>query len=447
MPAWAAFLLKEAAKDPKKFMKKIATLIIGAAASILIICIIALNMIATLLDHTGTVKKDENLKETEIYQFIDGIHTEYLEELREAEQAIREKIIEVNTYIEQEEQEFTDPETGETYTEMVDVEKCDVNVTSQINSLNYSYYFAYINYESKVMWGEKFESHDINKKELALFTRKISVLQLEYDDTYQIDLLDKKALKQILRHIEELGRIDDEVTAAYMENLIMSPGEVAIEFFPNEPETQEYMVSFELYCDFLDFNNIGQGGIDIDTGEDYEGKEEIGDIIDKIEDDEICLGVPKYYQNRYKNPYGNGTIASSGCAPTSIAMCLSYLKKESITPVDVVNWTGNRYYVPGQGSSWAIFSACANHWGVGCSSIGRNAEAVINALKAGKPVIASMGPGTFTKAGHLIVIKGVTKDGYFMINDPNEGNFNKYGTERFSINTVMSQSKQFWAFG
>lgn len=109
MPAWAAFLLKEAAKDPKKFMKKIATLIIGAAASILIICIIALNMIATLLDHTGTVKKDENLKETEIYQFIDGIHTEYLEELREAEQAIREKIIEVNTYIEQEEQEFTIP--------------------------------------------------------------------------------------------------------------------------------------------------------------------------------------------------------------------------------------------------------------------------------------------------------------------------------------------------
>ena len=115
--------------------------------------------------------------------------------------------------------------------------------------------------------------------------------------------------------------------------------------------------------------------------------------------------------------------------------------------MDVVNWTGNRYYVPGQGSSWSIFSACASHWGVGCSSIGRNAEAVINALKAGKPVIASMGPGTFTKAGHLIVIKGVTKDGYFIINDPNEGNFNKYGTERFSINTVMSQSKQFWAFG
>lgn len=446
MPTWAVMLLKKAASDPKKFVRDILCLLMGGLAAILVICIIALNMIASLLEHVGVVKQDEDLTDTEIYLFIDEIHNDYLEEIREAEQRIREKIIEANTYTVQEEQEVTDPETGTTSIELVDVEKCDVDVTAQINSINYAYYLAYINYESEVMFGQKFEDTNENEKKLAIFTRKLSVLTLDYNEFYEIDLLDKKAVDEVIREIERLGRIDDEVQTAKLENRIMSPQETADEFFPEEPENQEYLVSFELYCDFLDFYEVGQGGVDVSTGDDYEDSE-MEEIIDQIGEEEVNLGVPKYYQNRYRNPYGNGTIASSGCAPTSIAMCISYLLGQSVTPPDVVAWTGNRYYVSGQGSSWAIFEACADHWGVGCSTIGKSVESIMEALRSGKPVIASMGPGTFTKGGHLIVIKGFTADGYFLVNDPNEGNWNKYGTERFSFSTVLSQAKQFWAFG
>lgn len=49
----------------------------------------------------------------------------------------------------------------------------------------------------------------------------------------------------------------------------------------------------------------------------------------------------------------------------------------------------------------------------------KSPQSVLDALASGKPVIASMSPGTFTKGGHFIVIRGVTADGYFLINDPN----------------------------
>ena len=93
MPTWAVMLLKKAASDPKKFVRDILCLLMGGLAAILVICIIALNMIASLLEHVGVVKQDEDLTDTEIYLFIDEIHNDYLEEIREAEQRIREKII------------------------------------------------------------------------------------------------------------------------------------------------------------------------------------------------------------------------------------------------------------------------------------------------------------------------------------------------------------------
>lgn len=447
MPTWAVLLLKRAASDPKQFIKDVVGLLMGLLAAIIVIGIIALNMIASLLEHVGVVRENEDLTQTEIYLFLDEIHTDYLDELREAEQKIEDKIIEANTYTELEEQEVTDPETGKTHTELVEVDKCDVSVTKQVNSINYAYYLSYINYDSEVMWGEKYDTSKENRKSLESYTRTLSVLTLDYGKQYEIDLLDKGAVEEMLEEIGRLGRVDEEIQTARLENKIMTVQEAADKFFPDDPENQEYVVSFELYCDFLEFYDAGQGGVDIDGG-DYEGKEDLDQIIDQIGEDEVDLGVPKYYQNRFRDyAYGNGTIASSGCAPTAIAMCLSYLLKQSITPPDVVDWTGNRYYVSGQGSSWAIFDACAKHWGVGCSTIGRNAESIMAALKEGRPVIASMGPGTFTKGGHLIVIRGFTSDGYFIVNDPNEGNFKKYGTEKFSFNTVLSQAKQFWAYG
>ena len=57
-------------------------------------------------------------------------------------------------------------------------------------------------------------------------------------------------------------------------------------------------------------------------------------------------------------------------------------------------------------------------YGVTGSWVGNDGEKIVNALNSGHPVIAHMGPGIFTKAGHYIVLRGVTKDGKILVNDP-----------------------------
>ena len=110
-------------------------------------------------------------------------------------------------------------------------------------------------------------------------------------------------------------------------------------------------------------------------------------------------------------PYGSSTIAVSGCAPACLSMAASRLTGDaSITPYRVAQYAASAgYYVPGQGTSWSIFSEGAAAFGVSCRQL---------ALDAGHPVICSMLPGDFTTEGHFIVLSGHTADGY-QVHDPN----------------------------
>lgn len=161
------------------------------------------------------------------------------------------------------------------------------------------------------------------------------------------------------------------------------------------------------------------------------------------------MAIPLYYQysGGWQNiAFGGGNIASSGCSVTCIGMVFSYLLGERITPDQLVAWTGNRYYVHPAGQSWSIFSACAGQWGVQCQNLGTNANAVVNALSSGKPVIASMGPGTFTKKGHFIVLRGVTESGKILVNDPSDNASKNHVNKEFDLSLIMREAKNFWCF-
>lgn len=161
---------------------------------------------------------------------------------------------------------------------------------------------------------------------------------------------------------------------------------------------------------------------------------------------ETLSEVPYYCQwdSRWAaKSYGNGTIKSSGCGPTCCAMVVSYFTGQAVTPADLVDQIGNTYYVSGKGSSWGLFPGVAGMYGIKCTDLGKSLTSAIDALRSGHVVIASMGPGTFTKAGHFIVLTGVTADGNVTVNDPAHPDF---CSRSFAPDIFSREAKNYWKF-
>lgn len=157
-----------------------------------------------------------------------------------------------------------------------------------------------------------------------------------------------------------------------------------------------------------------------------------------------------YYQDDYSEPYGNGTIADTGCGPTCFAMIASDYLGRQVTPVDAIAWCGNTYYVSGKGTSWAYFAAAAGHFNLPCTvvDLGNNINAAVDQLRNGNLVISSQGPGIFTSGGHFIVLSSVDANGGIKVRDPNKNNaVNKgYENRTFTASEINASGKNYWAF-
>lgn len=161
------------------------------------------------------------------------------------------------------------------------------------------------------------------------------------------------------------------------------------------------------------------------------------------------MEIPRYlqYQEPWRSiPFGGGTIATSGCSVTSLAMVFSYLLDRSVLPSDIVKWTGNRFYNPPAGQSWGIYTATADHWGLTCTNLGRSISGAMQELSEGHPVIASVSAGTFTKNRHLIVLRGLTETGEILVNDPNDNSSKNILNRSFTPELILRESNNFWSF-
>lgn len=160
------------------------------------------------------------------------------------------------------------------------------------------------------------------------------------------------------------------------------------------------------------------------------------------------MQIPHYLQTDYGNiPYGGGSIASSGCGPTSFAMIASYLTGTQITPVDAVSWCGNSYYMPGVGTYWSYFQAAASHFNCGSVRQTNDPNEVLHALSSGHPVISSQRAGLFTSGGHFIVLRGVTASGKVLVNDPNDSTSKNYINREFNMmSEIHVTANAYWIF-
>lgn len=171
---------------------------------------------------------------------------------------------------------------------------------------------------------------------------------------------------------------------------------------------------------------------------------------------EGSANLPYYNQTDakwgYKN-YGNSTIQDGGCGPTSLAMVISGLTGEKITPDIMADWSyKNGHRAEGQGSYWSLMTAGGSHYGLKVQAVSRkDPKTIVKALSEGYPVIVSMGKGHFTNGGHFIVLRGITDDGKILIHDSASVSRSQ---KEWDLNIIMGESSTnggiagspFWIF-
>lgn len=129
--------------------------------------------------------------------------------------------------------------------------------------------------------------------------------------------------------------------------------------------------------------------------------------------------VPLYYQTDY--PYikfGNGTIATSGCSVTCLAMVATYLTDQEYTPPQMAYHFGN----------YGKNHVDRLRYGIDQMQLPfervQEVQKVLQALREGKVAIVMMDEESyFTTEQHFIVLAGINEAGKVLVNDPLEPNY------------------------
>ncbi len=123
---------------------------------------------------------------------------------------------------------------------------------------------------------------------------------------------------------------------------------------------------------------------------------------------------------------GSSTLGHSGCVISSLAMCVSQIAGKAITPPDIVE--KHSYTLSGGGMIWGNMTKVAGKFGGEMTALSSK-DAIITALKAGKPVLI-YGEKTrcpvcdYSDSGsrsgpHCVVIACISSDGKSIkVNDP-----------------------------
>ena len=104
----------------------------------------------------------------------------------------------------------------------------------------------------------------------------------------------------------------------------------------------------------------------------------------------------------------------------------------------------------GNGSYHSLIPAAASAYGLTCEG-NLTEEGIVEALSSGKLVVVIMSRGHFTKGGHFIVLRGITREGKILVADP--ASYNRSNQE-WDLSIILSESNKamaaggpYWAIG
>lgn len=110
--------------------------------------------------------------------------------------------------------------------------------------------------------------------------------------------------------------------------------------------------------------------------------------------------------------YGTADIASSGCAPSALAMAISYFEGRNIYPPEIAKVSlKHKWRVPHVGTDWRAIDEIPKIYGLKSERV--SWKKAKKALHEGKLVIQAhkgIPDGYFTNGGHVLVLSGVSGD-------------------------------------
>lgn len=291
------------------------------------------------------------------------------------------------------------------------------------------------------------------------------------DNAMNVVDLDEAQLKELRTVFWDMNRItveketEDGETTTYVLGRSLGYMDMVEKYHFTEQQIEllKEIMSDEYYAFWSNFisEGLGYGGdnwTDVTTAPDDDFLEDIPLTDADFDDDSdyvpmssgrsgfsgSSMKIPKIYQYDYKKTVcringENKSASTSGCGATSMCMVIHYLTGNTkATPYLLFKWAYENGYYNGSGLDHGAVSAMGKLCGVSGKWVGKDGKKIVKALLTGHPVIAHMGPGTFTKGGHYIVLRGVTKDGKILVNDPASSSRTK---KAYPLSTILKQGK------
>ncbi len=143
-------------------------------------------------------------------------------------------------------------------------------------------------------------------------------------------------------------------------------------------------------------------------------------------------------------PYGDEGFGQCGCGPTVTAALIANLAGVPVTPEDMrVHALDTHAYIPNVGTTYNFILTTTAAYGIKATNVSSK-EAVCDALRQGKLVLATMGPGDFTLGAHFMLYRGITDDGKILIADSYSYDFSR---QEWDWDTLAGQLKNgYWVF-
>ena len=170
---------------------------------------------------------------------------------------------------------------------------------------------------------------------------------------------------------------------------------------------------------------------------------------DNVADEEKLSGNGQeiiYYSQedaKWANEYygNNDDMSTYGCGPSVLAMLVSSLTENKVTPMDMAKWAyDNGYYSDGSGSIHSIIPEGAKSFGLKVTNLEKsNRYEILDYLGEGKTIVGLMGKGYFTQGGHFIILRGINNQGQILIADSKNKDNNNIG---FNAEQLLNESKK-----